>query len=65
MARKNPHKGIRGWPKDTPRSKDNCENIRRGWKKRRSRTTLERNIVLERGTADDFLALADLKKIQA
>ncbi len=62
MAGTNPHKGIRGWPKNTRRSSDNLENSRLGWAKRRERTRLQQSIVLERGTAEDFRALATLKE---
>ena len=64
MAGSNPHKGIRGWPKNTRRSPNNIENCRRGWEKRRERARLQQSIVLERSTADDFRALAALKELE-
>ena len=64
MAGKNPHKGIRGWPKGVSRSPENRQNIALGWEKRRDRTRLEQNIILLNATAEQFRALAALKELE-
>ena len=54
----------KGWPKGTLRSEKNRENCRKGWDKRRKLAQMRQAIVLERSTADDLLALADLTELE-